>query len=59
MILLSHHWQFYKDKYGQWQWRKYVAKKVVAVSAEGFRSHKACVDDAKKRGYIIPEKFSL
>lgn len=54
MSLIANHWQFYKDKYGQWQWRKYEAKKVVAVSSEGFRSRKTCVEDAIKRGYIIP-----
>jgi uncharacterized protein YegP (UPF0339 family) len=56
MTPLSNHWQFYKDKYGQWQWRKYVAKKVVAVSAEGFRSRKASIEDAKKHGYLPPAK---
>ena len=52
MILLSDRWEFYKDKLGQWQWRKYEANKVVAVSADGFCSRQACVNDARTRGYV-------
>ena len=59
MILLSNRWQFYKDKVGQWQWRKFQVNKVVAVSADGFSSRKACVNDAKTRGYVHPEKSVL
>ena len=59
MILLENRWQFYKDKMGQWQWRKYQVNKVVAVSSDGYRSRKACVDNAKTRGYVVPEKGVL
>ena len=59
MILLSNRWQFYNDKFGQWQWRKFQVNKVVAVSAEGFNSRRACVNNAKTRGYVVPEKSGL
>jgi len=51
MILLSDRWEFYKDRLGEWQWRKFEAKKVVAVSADGFYSRQACVNNARQRGY--------
>lgn len=47
-------WEFYQDKINQWQWRKFVANKVVAVSADSSYSRQACVNDARKRGYIGP-----
>jgi uncharacterized protein YegP (UPF0339 family) len=52
MIQLSDRWQIYKDKIGQWQWRKFENNKVVAVSADGFPTRKACVSNAKSRGYL-------
>lgn len=55
MILLSNLWQFYKDDVGQWQWRKFQNKKVITVSTDSFRTRKACVDDAKTRGYAVTE----
>ncbi len=55
MILLANRWQFYKDKNGQWQWRKYANNKVVAVSADSFSSRPKCVNDAKERGYVDPK----
>ena len=57
MILLSNRWQFYKDKMGNWQWRKFAANKVVAVSTDSFQSRKACINDAKTRGYVVTEKL--
>jgi uncharacterized protein YegP (UPF0339 family) len=44
-------WEFYQDRLGEWQWRKFQDNKVVAVSAAGFASRQACIDDAKRRGY--------
>lgn len=44
-------WEFYKDQNRQWQWRKFVKDKVVAVSGSGFYSRTACVNDARRRGY--------
>ena len=58
MILLDNRWQFYKDKIGQWQWRKFEAKKVVAVSADGFYSRQACINNAKTKGYAGPPALS-
>lgn len=52
MIALAYRWQFYKDKIGQWQWRKFEANKVVAVSSDGFYSRQACVNNARTRGYV-------
>ena len=54
MIQPSDRWQFYKDKIGQWQWRKIEANKVVAVSADGFNSRPACIKNARTRGYVDP-----
>ena len=47
----SDQWQFYKDKFGQWQWRKFENKKVVAVSADAYYTRQACVNNARARGY--------
>ena len=52
MIRLPDRWQFYKDKGGLWQWRKYGDNKVVAVSYESYYSRQACVKNAKTRGYV-------
>jgi uncharacterized protein YegP (UPF0339 family) len=52
MILLADRWQFYKDRIGQWQWRKFIANKVVAVSSDGFQSRQSCITNAKTRGYV-------
>ena len=51
MIQLSDRWEFYKDRLGEWQWRKFEANTVVAVSADGFYSRQACVNNARQRGY--------
>ncbi len=51
MIQLADRWEFYKDRLGEWQWRKFEANKVVAVSADGFYSRQACVNNARQRGY--------
>jgi uncharacterized protein YegP (UPF0339 family) len=51
MILLSDLWQFYKDNHGQWQWRKFQNNKVITVSSDGYPTRKACVDNARTRGY--------
>jgi uncharacterized protein YegP (UPF0339 family) len=56
MIQLADEWKFYQDKNGQWQWRKFVANKVVAVSFDGFSSRKKCIHNAIERGYILPTK---
>jgi uncharacterized protein YegP (UPF0339 family) len=58
MIQLTGQWKFYQDKNGQWQWRKFVANKVVAVSFDGFPSRKKCISNAVQRGYVIPPKES-
>jgi hypothetical protein len=44
-------WDFYKDRFDQWQWRKYQEWKVVAVSGDGFYSKEACITNARGRGY--------
>ncbi len=46
------HWEFYIDRFDQWQWRKFEANKVVAVSGDGFYSKQACVNNARTRGYV-------
>jgi uncharacterized protein YegP (UPF0339 family) len=56
MIRLADEWKFYQDKNGQWQWRKYIANKVVAVSFDSFPSRKECIGNAGKRGYVAPPK---
>ncbi len=59
MTHLPLRWQFYKDKPGMWQWRKFESNKVVAVSYDGFHSRRDCVNDAKTRGYILAETKEL
>lgn len=54
MIQLSDQWKFYQDKDGQWQWRKFIANKVVAVSFDGFPSRKECIWNAGQRGFVAP-----
>jgi uncharacterized protein YegP (UPF0339 family) len=49
-------WKFYQDRNGQWQWRKFVANKVVAVSLDGFSSRRDCIWNAVERGYLAPHK---
>lgn len=44
-------WEFYKDRFDQWQWRKFDGNKVVAVSGDGFYSRQACVNNARTRGF--------
>jgi hypothetical protein len=56
MIQSANQWKFYQDKNGQWQWRKIVAKKVVAVSFDGFSSRRDCIWNAVQRGYLAPQK---
>jgi len=56
MILLADRWQFYKDKLGQWQWRKFENNKVVAVSPDGFSTRKECVLHAMTKGCPGPER---
>lgn len=56
MIQLDSEWKFYQDRNGQWQWRKLVANKVVAVSFEGFTSREKCVSNAGQKGYIVAHK---
>jgi uncharacterized protein YegP (UPF0339 family) len=56
MIQLANEWRFYLDRNGQWQWRKLVSNKVVAVSFEGFTSRKECVGNAGQKGYIAQSK---
>jgi hypothetical protein len=56
MIQLSNEWKFYQDKTDQWQWRKFIANKVVAVSSQGFPSRKECISDAGQRGYVASPK---
>jgi len=55
MIPLADRWQFYKDKPGMWQWRRFESNKVVAVSYDGFFSRQACVNNAKTRGYVVAD----
>ena len=59
MISVPDRWQFYKDKPGLWQWRKFAANRVVAVSYDGFFSRQACINDAKTRGYVITDPNGL
>jgi len=44
-------WEFYLDRNNMWQWRKFVEKKVVAVSGDGFWSRAACMNDARRSGF--------
>lgn len=48
-------WEFYLDSSNMWQWRKYVEKKVVAVSGDGFWSRTACMNDARRSGFGAAE----
>lgn len=56
MIEIAEDWKFYQDKNGQWQWRKYVANRVVAVSPDGFPTRRESVKNAALRGYLVPVK---
>jgi len=59
MIQLADEWKFYLDKNNQWQWRKFIANKVVAVSSDGFPSRKDCLWNAGQRGYVAPSKSTV
>jgi uncharacterized protein YegP (UPF0339 family) len=44
-------WEFYTDRFNQWQWRKFEDGRVVAVSSDGFASKEDCINNARSRGY--------
>jgi len=56
MIQLANVWKFYQDKSGQWQWRKFMDNKIVAVSFDSFPSRNKCIWNAGQRGYVASPK---
>ena len=45
-------WEFYKDKKGEWRWRRTAANgRIVGASTEGYINKIDCVANAERNGY--------
>ena len=45
-------WNFYKDKKGQWRWRRIAPNgKIVGASSEGYSSKSNCESNAHRNGW--------
>jgi uncharacterized protein YegP (UPF0339 family) len=45
-------WEFYKDKKGEWRWRRTAINgRVVGAATEGYINRLDCVENAKRNGY--------
>ena len=45
-------WEFYKDKQGEWRWRRTAPNgKSVGASSEGYKNKGDCVNNAIRHGY--------
>ena len=51
-MYLEDSWGFYKDKDGDWNWRRITFKgKLVAASQRSYTCKDECVADARANGY--------
>ena len=42
-------WKFYKDKKGEWRWRRTASNgNIVGASTEGYKSKKAAINNATR-----------
>lgn len=45
-------WEFYKDKLGEWRWRRTASNgRIVGAATEGYKNHLDCVANAERNGY--------
>lgn len=45
-------WAFYKDKQGQWRWRRTALNgRIVASSSQGYSNKQYCTENARRCGY--------
>lgn len=45
-------WEFYKDKGGEWRWRRTASNgRIVGASTQGYVNKSDCVENAKRNGY--------
>ena len=45
-------WDIYKDKAGDWRWRRTAVNgRIVGSSSEGYRNRTDCVANAIRNGY--------
>lgn len=46
-------WEFYLDASSKWRWRRIASNgKIVGAASEGFSSRQACVENARRNGYM-------
>jgi uncharacterized protein YegP (UPF0339 family) len=49
-------WQFYKDKAGEWRWRRMSSNgRIVGASTEGYKDGKECKANAIRNGYQMKQ----
>lgn len=49
---MSDKWEFYKDKRGEWRWRRTAPNgKIVGAAVEGYKNRKNCEENATRNGY--------
>jgi len=47
----GHKWEIYKDKAGEWRWRRTAANgNIVGASTEGYKNKSACIENARLSG---------
>lgn len=45
-------WEFYKDKAGEWQWRRTARNgEIVGSSHEGYKNKQDMIKNAERHGY--------
>ena len=46
-------WEFYKDKSGEWRWRRTATNgRIVGAATEGYINRLDCIENAKRNGYL-------
>ena len=51
-------WTFYKDKKGEWRWKRVAPNgRVVGAASEGYKNHLDCVENAKRNGFSETDSF--
>ena len=48
-------WRIHHDLPGGWRWACYNKDGVLMAEAGGFRTYDACVEEARRNGYRMPD----
>lgn len=47
----GYRWEIYKDKAGEWRWRKIASNgQIVGAATEGYRNKADCLSNARNMG---------